>query len=168
MKIVPIDIIKSVSGKICRHSDTSVTLNSSSGKMFTQKLCNPYTGPASSAQTAQRQAFATKSAQVNTWLNANKPSTTNGENGTAAYQEAQALKRQLQLSSVRQVIYKYMAANGTVTLPSGQSGSTSGGGSSTSGGGTSGGGTSSGGTSSGGGSTTGGGGTTSGGDGYGD
>lgn len=117
MKIVPIDIIKSMSGKVCSHSDTYVSLNSTSGKMFTGKICHPYEGPLSQNQLAQQSAFAARTALVTTWLNANKPSASNGDKGTALYQQAQRLKKQLQLSNVRQVVCKYMDAQGKVTLP---------------------------------------------------
>jgi len=154
MKITPIDVIKGMSGKVCSHSDTYITLNSTSGKMFTGKICHPFTGEATQSQLTQQQAFKTALTHVNTWLIANKPSTTNGANGTSAYQEAESLKKQMGLSNIRQVIYKYMNAQGVVTLPSG---STSGGGSNTGGGGT----------NTGGGTSTGGG-TNTGGDSYGD
>jgi len=81
------------------------------------------------------EAFATQAKQASAWLRANHPSKENGDNGTEAYQEAQSLKRQMHLSNVRQVVIKYMAEDGTVTLPSGSSGSS---GSPSSGSGTSG------------------------------
>ena len=118
MKIIPIDIIKGMSGKICSHSDTSITLNSSSGLMHTSKLCHPYTGPATEKQIEQQNNFKALAARVTAWLNANKPNVSNPF-GTDIYRKAQALKRSLQLSNVRQVIYKYMDADGTVTLPDG-------------------------------------------------
>jgi len=127
MKVTPIDIIKDMSGKVCRHSDTSIALNHSSGKMHTSKLCNPYTGDPTQAQLAQQQSFKTRAAYATAWLNANKPSTANGEKGTAAYQEAQRLKVQQQLSNVRQVVCKYMNDQGVVTLPSGATGNAGGG-----------------------------------------
>jgi len=122
MKITPIDIIKDMSGKVCQHSDTYISLNTSSGKMHTGKVCHPYTGDPTAKQIAQQAAFATRAAQVSSWLNANKPSATNGTSGTAAYKEAQRLKKQLSLSNVRQVVSRYMDDSGKVTLPSGSTG----------------------------------------------
>jgi len=122
MKITPIDIIKDMSGKICKHSDTYISLNTSSGVMHTGKICHPYTGEPSAKQIAQQSAFANRAAQATSWLNSNKPSATNGTSGTKAYQEAQRLKRQLGLSNVRQVVCRYMDDSGNVTLPSGATG----------------------------------------------
>ena len=118
MKITPIDIIKDMSGKICQHSDTYVSLNTSSGKMFTGKRCHPYTGPLSEKQIAQQQAFKARAEKATAWLLANRPSATNGPKGTAAYQLAVSIKKALQLSNVRQVVYKHMDDDGKVTFPS--------------------------------------------------
>ena len=117
MKIIPIDIIKSMSGKVCQHSDTYISLNGSSGKMHTGKRCHPYTGPATDKQIAQQQAFKARSEKATAWLLANRPSATNGPKGTAAYQLAESIKKALQLSNVRQVICRYMDDSGKVTLP---------------------------------------------------
>ena len=147
MKIVPIDIIKSMSGKVCQHSDTSIALNKTSGLMHTSKMCNPYEGPASAKQIAQQEAFKVKTGLVSAWLLANRPSATNGEKGTEAYRKALSLKKQMGLSNVRQVVSKYIDATGKVTLPDGVTasvptgGNTSEGGSSSGSGGEAGGGT---------------------------
>ena len=71
------------------------------------------------AQVRQTQLFATQQKMAAAWLRANRPSETNGTKGTEAYQTAQRIKHQLHLSNVRQVILKYMDADGTVTLPDG-------------------------------------------------
>lgn len=117
MKITPIDIIKSMSGRVCQHSDTYISLNGSSGKMHTGKRCHPYTGPATDKQIAQQQAFKARAEKASAWLLANRPSATNGPKGTAAYQLAMSIKKALQLSNVRQVICRYMDDSGKVTLP---------------------------------------------------
>ena len=119
MKIIPIDIIKGMSGKVCQHSDTYVSLNGSSGKMHTGKRCHPYTGPATDKQIAQQLAFKARSEKATAWLLANRPSATNGPKGTAAYQQAESIKKALQLSNIRQVICRYMDASGKVSLPNG-------------------------------------------------
>lgn len=136
MKIVPIDIIKSMSGKVCQHSDTSISLNHSSGIMHTSKMCNPYTGPASAKQIAQQEAFKARTALISTWLLANRPSAENAL-GTDLYRRALSLKKSLGFSNIRQVISKYMDSKGVVTLPEVAKAS---GGASAGGGGTSGGG----------------------------
>lgn len=117
MKVTPIEIIKDMSGKLSAHSNIHIALNHSSGKMFTSKMSHPYEGPASDDQLAQREKFRIRAAYATTWLNDNKPSATNGENGTPNYQLAQKLKKQLQLSNIRQVVCLYMDENGNVNLP---------------------------------------------------
>ena len=145
-KVIPIDTIKGLSGKVCSHSDTYFNYNHSAGTCYTGKICNPYTGKATAKQIAQQEAFKQKALRVSAWLNANKPSDTNGDKGTTAYQDAQRIKKTLQLANVRQVICRYIDAQGIVTLPaSGQSvtptpNPDTGGGGNTGGGGDSGGG----------------------------
>ena len=89
-----------MSGKVCSHSNTYFNFNHSSGNCYTGKICNPYTGGPTAKQLAQQEAFKQKALRVSAWLNANKPSATNGDKGTAAYQEAQRIKKQLQLGNV--------------------------------------------------------------------
>ncbi len=161
-RIIPIDVVKGISGKYGGNSEDYFATNSSSNKIRLAKLKNPYKGPATEKQLAQREKFATKQAACTAWLIANRPGTATGEKGTALYQQALKLKRSFALSNVNQVIYKYMDDQGNIKLPSASSDSTSGGstsgstsGGSTSGGSTSGGSTSGGSTPSGGGSSDG-------------
>ena len=63
--------------------------------------------------------FGKQMRQVNAWLLANRPNAENGDRGTAAYQKALSLKKQMRLSNVRQVVIKYMDEEGNVSLPSG-------------------------------------------------
>ena len=56
-KIKPLAIIESMSGKVCEHSDMSFVCSKKTGKVHTMKMCNPYEGPASSAQTEVRTKF---------------------------------------------------------------------------------------------------------------
>ena len=58
-KIKPMALIESMSGKVCQHSDTSFVRNKKTGKIHTQKMCNPYEGPASASQIATRTKFTT-------------------------------------------------------------------------------------------------------------
>ena len=51
------DLLKSLSGKICSHSDTYFA--NRYGTKYTGKICNPYTGEPSADQVAQRNLFKT-------------------------------------------------------------------------------------------------------------
>ncbi len=118
-RITPIDVIKGISGKYGNNSNDYFATNSSSNKIHLAKFSNPYKGPATEKQLAQREKFATKQAVCSAWLNANRPSEKNGEKGTASYQSAQRLKRALAFSNVNQVLYKYMDEKGNIKLPDG-------------------------------------------------
>ena len=118
-RIIPIDVIKGISGKYGNNSNDYFATNSSSNKIHLAKITNPYKGPATEKQLAQREKFATKQAVCSAWLNANRPSEKNGEKGTASYQSAQRLKRALAFSNVNQVLYKYMDEKGNIKLPDG-------------------------------------------------
>ena len=118
-RIIPIDVIKGISGKYGNNSNDYFATNSSSNKIHLAKITNPYKGPATEKQMAQREKFATKQAVCSAWLNANRPSEKNGEKGTASYQSAQRLKRALAFSNVNQVLYKYMDEEGNIKLPDG-------------------------------------------------
>ena len=117
-RIKPIDVIKGISGKYGSGTNDYLATHSSSNRIHLAKYLNKPTGPATPAQVAQMTAFGTQQKLAAAWLRANRPSEENGENGTAAYQEAQALKKQAHLSNVRQIVLKYMDAEGKVTLPS--------------------------------------------------
>lgn len=68
-KIVPMDLVKSMSGKICEHSDISFARRGDT--QYTMKRCNERTSEPSEAELAQRTKFATISAAVNARLKAN-------------------------------------------------------------------------------------------------
>ena len=61
-KYIPMDLIKSLSGKICQHSDTYFA--SRNGTRYTGKICNPSTAEPSTKQTAQRERFAKTRAAI--------------------------------------------------------------------------------------------------------
>ena len=124
-RIKPIDVIKGISGKDGSGTNDYFATNSSSNRIHLAKYLNKPTGPATPAQVAQMTAFGTQQKLAAAWLRANRPSEENGENGTAAYQEAQALKKQAHLSNVRQIVLKYMDAEGNVTLPASSGSGTS-------------------------------------------
>ena len=124
-RIKPIDVIKGISGKYGSGTNDYFATNSSSNRIHLANYLNKPTGPATPAQVAQMTAFGTQQKLAAAWLRANRPSEENGENGTAAYQEAQALKKQAHLSNVRQIVLKYMDAEGNVTLPASSGSGTS-------------------------------------------
>ena len=116
-RITPIDVIKGISGKYGNGSSDYFATNKSSNQIRLAKYLNKPTGPATQSQLEQMEKFATQARLASAWLRSNRPSTENGAKGTPAYQEAQALKRQMHLSNVRQVVVKYMDEEGNVTLP---------------------------------------------------
>ena len=61
-KFVPMELLKSLSGKVCMHSDTYFARRYDTN--YTGKICNPFTGEPSAAQTAQRTKFASARAAV--------------------------------------------------------------------------------------------------------
>ena len=61
-KFVPMDLLKSLKGKVCMHSDTYFA--NRYGTNYTGKICNPYKGEPSQLQTAQRTKFASARAAV--------------------------------------------------------------------------------------------------------
>lgn len=93
--------------------------NSSSNRTHLVKLQNPYTGPATEKQKAQREKFAAKQAAATAWLNANRPNTKNGEKGAALYQQVQRMKCAYAFSNINQVLYKYMDDKGNIKLSDG-------------------------------------------------
>ena len=118
-RITPIDVIKGISGKYGNGSNDYFATNSSSNRIHLAKLTNPYKGPATEKQMAQREKFGALQAAASAWLNANRPGEKNGPKGTAEYQKAQKLKRAFALSNVNQVLFKYMDENGDIHLPDG-------------------------------------------------
>ena len=116
-RITPIDVIKGISGKYGNGSNDYFATNTSSNRIHLAKYLNKPTGPATSEQLAQMEAFGNQQKMAAAWLRANRPSEENGPKGTEAYQEAQALKKLAHLSNVRQIVLKYMDESGNVTLP---------------------------------------------------
>ena len=125
-KIIPIDVIKGISGSYGHGSNDYFATNTSSSKVRLAKLANPYKGPATEKQSAQREKFKARQAAATAWLNANKPSTTNGSNGTALYQQAQKMKKAQHLSTILQVLYQYMDEDNKIVLPDASSSDTTG------------------------------------------
>jgi hypothetical protein len=61
-KYTPMDLIKSMSGKICGHSDISFAKRGNT--LYTQKRCNPRTSPLSEEEIARQELFAQARAAV--------------------------------------------------------------------------------------------------------
>ena len=116
-RVIPIDIIKGISGKYGKDADFYFATNTSSGKIRISRLPKPRHRPPTEKQKEQRSRFAARHAAVTAWLNANKPSELNGPKGTEAYLHVQRLKRQLGLSLINQVLLKYMDGNNVIRLP---------------------------------------------------
>ena len=62
--IRPLETIKSMSKKVCEHSDVYFRTNKKTGKVCSGKLCNPSTKPASVDQISVRQKFTATMAKV--------------------------------------------------------------------------------------------------------
>lgn len=62
--IRPLETIKSMSKKVCEHSDVYFRTNKRTGKTYTGKMCNPYDGGSSADQVAKRARFAKVSAAI--------------------------------------------------------------------------------------------------------
>lgn len=61
-KFQPMDLLKSLSGKLCQHSDISFVERN--GTKYTQKRCNARTTPPSALEMTNRTKFATARAAV--------------------------------------------------------------------------------------------------------
>ena len=119
-KITPIDVIKGISGKYGSGSSDYFATNKSSNQIHLAKYQNKPTGEPTASQRETIKKFTEQAKQASAWLRSNHPSAENGAKGTEAYQVAQALKRQLHLSNVRQIVIKYMDEEGNVKLPTAQ------------------------------------------------
>ena len=61
-KYVPIEMVKSYSGKICEHSD--VYFAKKGNTLYTGKICNPRTKPCSEQELARQEKFRQARAAV--------------------------------------------------------------------------------------------------------
>ena len=69
-KYVPIEMVKSYSGKICEHSD--VYFAKKGNTLYTGKICNPRTKPFSEQELARQTKFRQAIAAVNALTNEQK------------------------------------------------------------------------------------------------
>jgi len=74
-KYVPMDMLKSLSGKVCGHSDMYFANRGNS--KYTGKICNPRTKAFTSAELARQTMFATAIANAKTILHATSADPTN-------------------------------------------------------------------------------------------
>ena len=70
-KYIPIDTIKSMSGKVCGHSDISFAKKGET--LYTMKRCNERSSEPTEKELAQRAKFGAISAAVNARLKAKDP-----------------------------------------------------------------------------------------------
>ena len=63
-KFIPMDLLKSLSGKVCGHSDTYFA--NRKGTRYTGKICFPRTKPFSAEELARQTKFTTITQQVAT------------------------------------------------------------------------------------------------------
>ena len=61
-KYIPIELVKSYSGKLCEHSD--VYFAKKGNTLYTGKICNPRTKPFTAAELARQAKFTQTSAAV--------------------------------------------------------------------------------------------------------
>ena len=61
-KYIPIELVKSYSGKLCEHSD--VYFAKKGNTLYTGKICNPRTKPFTAAELARQEKFAQARAAV--------------------------------------------------------------------------------------------------------
>ena len=127
--IKPIEIIASMSGKVCQHGDTYFATNKQTGRVYTGKLCNPSTAEPTAKQLQVRENFKRRAQNTSAWLETNKPNASRPK-GTDLYQKAlAAYKAQHQIGSFFGYIASIISTDGKVTI----GGSTSDGGSTSSG-----------------------------------
>lgn len=56
-KVVYIDPVDHISGKVCRHTKTIFMHRADTGSNFTSRICNPYKGAPSAGQQSSMEAF---------------------------------------------------------------------------------------------------------------
>ena len=61
-KIIPMDLLSSLSGKVCGHSDISFAKKGNT--QYTMKRCNPRTTPYTEAELARQEKFAQVRANI--------------------------------------------------------------------------------------------------------
>ena len=96
-KITPMELLSSLSGKVCGHSNKYFAVRY--GTQYTGTICNPYTGEPTAKQIAVRQKFADTYAAMAALTEEQK----------ADYQEA--FKKQKKYRSLRGYIFAQLYQN---------------------------------------------------------
>ena len=110
------NLIASMSGKVCSHGDTYFVTNRQTGKVHTAKMCYPNPQDPTPAQESQRLKFKKRAQDTSKWIKQNGPSTEN-PHGTELFVRAQsAYKAQHKIGSFFGFISSKMAEDGTINL----------------------------------------------------
>jgi len=88
-KYIPMDMLKSLSGKVCGHSDMYFATRGET--KYTGKICNPRTKAYSAQELAHQTMFATAITNAKTILHATTSDTTNYAKLTAYQTQYNAL-----------------------------------------------------------------------------
>ena len=112
------NLIASMSGKVCSHGDTYFVTNKQTGKVHTAKMCFPSYKAPTEAQKAQREKFAQRVTNTSKWFRQNGPSEENPK-GTEFYILAQgAYKAQHKIGTFYGFVASKMKEDGTLTIGS--------------------------------------------------
>ncbi len=122
-KIKPIELIASMSGKVCQHGDTYFVTNRQTGRVHTGRICNPSNLPPTESQSEVREKFAQRARNTSAWMQSNKPSGSQPK-GSELYQKAlEAYKAQHKIGSFFGYIASLIDDDGNVNLGNGHNGS---------------------------------------------
>ncbi len=125
-KIKPIELIASMSGKVCQHGDTYFVTNRQTGRVHTGRICNPSNLPPTESQSEVREKFAQRARNTSAWIMSNKPSGSQPK-GSELYQKAlEAYKAQHKIGSFFGYIASLIQDDGSVTIGNMTSGAGSG------------------------------------------
>lgn len=113
-----ISYFSGASGKLCGQENVYLRQNRQTGKTCAVEIHNPYDGPATEKQIAQRKAFGDKTKIVAAWLRANRPSDAQPK-GTEAYQALRKeYKAQHKYGSISAYARTKMDADGNIVIGS--------------------------------------------------
>lgn len=99
-KYVPMDLLQSLHGKVCGHSD--VYFAERRGTRYTGKICNPRTLPFSESEIAAQEKFGSVSGKVKTAL----------ASPTEAAKYEAAFKKQSKYKTLRGYVFSVVYAQG--------------------------------------------------------
>ena len=117
-KIKPIELIASMSGKVCQHGDTYFVTNRQTGRVHTGRICHPANLEPTANQIAVRERFVQRAQNTSAWLKDTKPSVAHPK-GTEIYQKAlEAYRAQHKIGSFFGYIASIIQEDGTVSIGS--------------------------------------------------